>query len=399
MSRIWQTGAEYQTISELNDVSGNGAISVSSTYALGGGYRSYRFYQSDASWVQNFGYSPIPGNPTNVYYKADMYLDALTATTDTSSARTFVYPIRFYGSNYIASVGFYNSAGTIHCFVQYGTSSTLTHDVELTGVGLDEWIRVEAHFDSTPSDGAEIFQVKVNDELIVDDDDLTLSGKTVNYMFIHETNNNTGTRTADMYLDNISFNTASGTINNSWIGEEYIVPLFGTGAGDSNPNVGTVSNIFGIPPNSAFNNIAGNYVSNSSNDMFINITDPTTYMGVNDRINAVMVHNMIKNNLANTYNLAIKSASGGTIQYSATESSHTSNVARINPDGITENGMIFISERDPTTDSRWKVTGTNSLTNAQIGQIRGGSTSSLFATAAYSPYSAPTSSGMLIMFW
>lgn len=255
MSRIWQTGAEYRTISELNDISGNGAIVVSTTQAVGGGSRSYRFYQSDASWSQEWGYSTIPTNPTNVYYKADMYLDALTATTNTSSAYTFVYPIRFYGSNYIASVGFYNSAGTLHCFVQYGTSSTLVHDVELTGVGLDEWVRVEAHFDSTPADGSEIFQVKVNGELIVDDDDLTLSGKNATYMFIHQTNSNSGTRTADMYLDNISFNNASGTINNSWIGEEYIIPLWGDASGDNNPNVGSPSNVFAIPPNSAFNNI------------------------------------------------------------------------------------------------------------------------------------------------
>lgn len=415
--RIFQTGAEMQVVDELNDISAGGFINPSTTHSLESA-ASYRMQYNESGFVQNFGYVPISGSQTNVYYKADVYVDALTPTTNTSTARTFFYPIRFYSSNYVASVGLYNSAGTLHCFVQYGTSSTLTHDVTLTGVGLDEWLRVEAHFDSTPADGSEIFEVKINGETIISDTNLTLSGKTMAYAFYHITNNTSGTTTADVYMDNISINNASGDVNNSWVGEEYIVCALPSAAGDSNPTSGTYASINEMPATKTATN-STNYIAidNTSDHAWFKVATPDIN-NVEHEINAVSVPAFVREDSAGTswYNVGIKSMSSGReyyanglyypdLSYMMIGGFDAGNqIVRYSPSGTTAGVVIPISNTDPTTNAKWKVTGTNSLANAQIGARKTDSGPNIWITwmgamVAYSPKPPTTARGMLIMFW
>lgn len=187
--------------------------------------------------------------------------------------------------------------------------------------------------------------------------------------------------------------------------------------GDDLPSGGSVAGIGEIPVTTTTSSSSYTNQINvrSSGAGYVTLTDPVTGVGTyspgnggtmpsDATVKAVSVPVYIREASAGTssYYTAIKSASGGTKKTTAASDAGDATV-RVSPNSTTAFGRLLISETDPTTGGRWKVTGTNSLTNAQIGVEVTSSAEvyipAMLAMVAFSPYEAPTSHGMLIMFW
>lgn len=392
MSRIYQNGAEWQTINEIDAVTGT---IISTTQTTGNGsLASYLMSGSLATGAQ-YGFLALISNDTKVFFKADVYIDTLPATGDTLSIRPF--DIRNPANNaLLARTYIYNDSGTLKTYTQYNNNATVSATASL-GVGQDEWFRLEIGMNITPTNGSRTYEVRVNGNTITRDTNLsfttTLLSGTSTYMI-----NSTGSsQTVAVYWDNLALNNGSGTYNNTWVGEEYIVGLVPAGAGDSNATTGTYANI---------NEIPGTFTDTSSSDRieiddstieaWFTISSPTTYIETYDRINAIQPRVAAR---CETINQSVglttktKSMSGGTAD---TKTQNIQSTTVNDYDGV-------VSEVDPTTGTRWKTTGTNSLTSGQMGVMNPSNSNDLWVTSmilnvAYTPGSVGNH-GMLIMFW
>ena len=163
---------------------------------------------------------------------------------------------------------------------------------------------------------------------------------------------------------NIIINNDSGTVNNTWPGTaEQIAIMVPVGAGDNAATAGTYASIDEVPPTTS------DYIELDSNGNIGDyvVTSPST-AGITGTITAVSVLCRIREEAAGTssYQIRIKSASGGTVTSTAAGDAGNA-TPRTNPASTTAWLRPLYSETDPTTASAWTVTGTNSLTNMQIG--------------------------------
>ncbi len=173
--------------------------------------------------------------------------------------------------------------------------------------------------------------------------------------------------TADLYFDDMAINDNSGSHQNSYPGEGSIVRLGPTGPGDSANGVSGGANsgaawsqVDEIVPNDQVD--YWELVSN--NDILdVRVEDPVTKgIGANDTISVVGMSVRRRGETASlaTYQTRIKSASGGAVVNGSY--------------GINATTWLALAFReanytDPTTGLPWTVTGTNSLSNMQIGVI------------------------------
>lgn len=204
---------------------------------------------------------------------------------------------------------------------------------------------------------------------------------------------------AVMYVDDIIVNSSSGSYNNSWVGTgEKLVLALPAGAGDFAADAGTYSCINEIPPsNTATTGSTMIELDTTTSKGDYTVTSPSTLgLGDNDLVRAVSVLARVREEASGTsnYTMRIKSASGGTVSASSSVDAGNATV-RTNPSSTTAFGVTLISETDPTTASPWTVTGTNSLTNMQIGAATTDGTPDtwvlwLGAYVGYVPVTSPT---------
>lgn len=434
MSRLWHSGAEAG-ISDIGMLSNsNGSTHITSSFHTGGG-SNYAFRLGPTTEGGLIDHSKrlsiiLPtsfvANKPTLYYKSDVYIDALA---DQGTGLVFV-PLRLYsgvaGINYPANLMIYNSGGTLRAVVQYNSGTDnydagAAHSADVPlGVGFDEWFRLEVLFDSSPDDGSEVYEVRVNGSTIISDTDLTYTRKSAETQVTMSILNNSGVndQPALVYIDNLSFNDSSGLHNNTWIGEEYIVAVMPDGAGDSNPTAGTYASINEIPATTTATSSSNRIeISNTSDYAWFTLSSPGLN-NVDHHINAVIVSTLVREDSAgnSSYNVGIKSQPSGREYYA--NGLYYPDLAYVyiggfdagdttvlfSPNGYTENGTLLISETDPTSGSAWKPTGTTSLDNAQIGMRKVTGTPNIWSTwmgamVAYSPKEAgPDTSGMLAMF-
>lgn len=397
MSRVYHTGAEWQSAStfELGSVSGALAVSTSIKY---GGAASWRVTGSIAADAVIEGELPNLGNLTNFYAKGMIHV----ADLPSSPAQEIVAYMSFVnsGGTNVLSIQFYNDAGTLHCVVYYNDFATQAVDTS-TGIAMDAWMRVEVHYDTTPANGSEILEVKVDGTTIVSLTNLNYTLKTIALYNWGVFNGSAGSiSTEDVYFDDFAVNSSAGSLNNSWVGDEKIVAAVPSAAGDNAATAGTFASVNEIPATDTATSSANRIELDSNGNIAdYNVTDTATLgIGSADTIKAISMLMRLREEAAGTssYQMRIKSAASGTVA-SSTAADAGNATARSNPNGTTAFGRLFISETDPTTGVAWTPTGTNSIENMQIGlaNVDADSTPDLWATAmaamiAYTPATGVT---------
>lgn len=404
MARIQQTGAEWQSTAvgvELGSVSGSLSIDTS---VMHGGNASYKVSGSIPNDDVQEGELPPLGSQTNVYIRTYVYVEELPNNVD---AVVYLSGATSGGVS-IFSVQLYNDSGTLTGIAYYNdfasSSSAFT-----TNLAFDEWLCLEIHFDSTPANGSEVLEVRVNGDTVVNLNSLNFASKALGLYNFGIFNGTGGAiNTEVVYFDDIAVNDTSGSTNNSWCGEGKIVAAVPSAAGDNDPTAGTFASVNEIPATDTATSSANRIeLDNNGTIADFNITDTAT-LGINsyDTINAILVLVRLREEAAATtsYQLRIKSASGGSVT-STTAADAGNATVRTNPNGTTAFGRLLISETDPTTGIAWTPTGTNSLDNAQIG-ISSGTANDIWATAMAAmvdytegtPPAVGDESQMLVMF-
>lgn len=384
MSRLWHTGAEWQAAStqELGSVSGALAIDTSikasgaASYKVSGNITADNVIEGEfPSFTQIGG-----GSQQHIFFRGKVYIDALT---DDELVRAYLSFITPTGPNQF-SIQFYNSGGTLHLEVSYNDFATTPLDTT-TGVAFDTWMLIEAEWDSGPANGSEVLRIKLDGSTILELTNLNYTIKNT-LLFNFGVYNGTASTISDeiVYFDDLAINNASGSVNNSWIGEGSIVIAVPTGAGDNAATAGTASSINEVPVTDTATSSANRIELDTTTSIGdYAITDSSTLgIGSSDTINAISVVARVREEAAGTsnYTLRIKSAASGTVQ--ATSSVDAGNAtARTNPSSTTAFGRPLISETDPDTAAAWTPTGTNSLDNAQIGAATTDGTPDIWVTA------------------
>lgn len=175
-----------------------------------------------------------------------------------------------------------------------------------------------------------------------------------------------GTISVGMYIDDLAINDTSSTVQNSWPGLGKLVRVNPISAGDNAADVGTFADVDETTPNSLTDYIT---LANNGSVASYQLTNPAT-VGIPSDAIIVLVSPWVwirdAVSASTGYRMQLKSASGGTIaQSAAADSGNTT--WRLNPLASVTLLNQYSSYVDPTTGLPWTVTGTNSLSNMQLG--------------------------------
>lgn len=268
---------------------------------------------------------------------------------------------------------FYDAAvGTMSVSLQVGNDRKLElwYNDTATQVGSDSsalstdtWYRIEVKMDRSGGAGAGILEAKIDGVTFASTTTATITVGG-NKIGIGAELNGDGASTLEFFFDDVVIR------DDAYPGGEKVVIAIPTGSGDNNPTTGDYSMIGEIPPSNTATS-GSTMIELDSNGVIADfaMTDSLT-MGIDtvDTISAVSVLARIREEAAGTssYQLRLKSASGGTVSSTAAADAGNATV-RTNPNGTTAFGRPLISETDPTTGSAWTPTGTNSIDNMQVG--------------------------------
>jgi len=177
--------------------------------------------------------------------------------------------------------------------------------------------------------------------------------------------------TYEVHIDDVAINDNSQTGGQDDLpGPGKLVLALPNAAGDNNPTTGDYSMINEIPPSDTAtsgvtmieldnNSAIGDFGMTSSSDLGIDSTDFIKLVDVRARIRE-------ESSGTSNYTLRIKSASGGTVSTSQSVDGGSSTV-NTNPSGSTYCSSTLVSYYDPSTNTFWTPTGTNSIDNMQCG--------------------------------
>jgi hypothetical protein len=352
MARLWSCGFELQSTTSLMEWdtttgspsintstkrSGEAALRCNTTSTTA--YISHRFRSNDLE---------------DVYIRFYLYIATSPSVTTTISD----YGDGSFQASKIRLRADRKLEVTYNNLTVSGTGTTVLN----TG----QWYRIEYYYDET--NNKVTLKIDGNTELNAVSNNDVGGGGFVRFGVIDSA-------TADLYFDDIAINDTSGSFQNSWAGAGSIVHLNPSAAGDNAawPRAGTDSGANWSQANSVPPNDATAYLNRSSGQPIDDhkVQDPTNRgIGSSDTITlvAVGVRGGSTSNTANTgrnLNLRLKSASGGTLA-TATSIDFSINGWTTHSDP-TPRVYKLTRYTDPTTGSAWTVTGTNSLTNMQIG--------------------------------
>lgn len=363
MTRVFHTGFEWQSVTDGMEHRSNFDTPAIDTTIKHSGEASLRCSGSLGAGLYR-GFDHLIASQTVVYARWYFYIDSLEQVANVAVTMDL-----FLGTTNALTLQIYNDGGgvyTCYPFVNnYGTAlATFT-------VGIDAWHYIEVYYDTTAADGSEKVTIKYDGSDQVTRTDLTLTSKTITVIQAGMYNGSASAITGtDVYFDDIAINNGTGTLNNSWCGEGKIVASLLTGAGDNAATTGIYSYINEIPPTNTATS-GSTMIELDSNGVIAdyNTTDSST-LGIDsyDTIVAVSVLARVREEAAGTssYQLRIKSASGGTVT-STTAADAGNATPRTNPASTTAWLRPLYSETDPTTGVAWTPTGTNSIDNMQIG--------------------------------
>ncbi len=403
MARLWHGGAEWQNLGlELQE---DYQSSIQTTIKRSGGAaweHSGNIANDDVAYVM----FPALGNQTTLFNSRWVYIDSLP---DSSS---FVYyaDIMTSADASVIALNIWKDTGKLYMiayFNNYASSSSVVNLTDTYGITEDMWFQLEMEYDSTPANGSEIFECKINGSTAISVTNLNYTNKNVAHVDSGIYNgtgssNNQGV----VYVDDVVIQNSSGSVNNSWVSaDEKILVAPPSGAGSSAAQAGTYTSINEIPATTTATSSANRIeLDNNGSAAYYTIDAATAGVGSSDTISAVMLLGAVREETSGTtsYQMALKSSSGGT-PTTTTAADAGNTTVRTNPNGTTAFGRLLISETDPTTASAWTPTGTNSLANAQIGALSG-SANDIWFTAiglmvgvipASSPPAPPADNGIM----
>jgi hypothetical protein len=240
-----------------------------------------------------------------------------------------------------------------------------------TVLNTGQWYRIEVNYDALDQvlvyiDGVQEFNSGTHDGDSVDDlylgicndDGIACSGDNI--------------AQGEWYFDDIAINNTSGTAQTGLPGAGNIVYMQPDSAGDANGcSAGDVTSIDEITPDDATTICVLD--ADSGGDILDVNTESSSNAGIDSYDTITLVQTGIRSAgataLSHTWNLRLKSASGGTTSDGSTRAI-ASSAYRTNG-GVATAGQpsdyTLTSYTDPTTTTAWTPTGTNSLDNMQIG--------------------------------
>lgn len=249
--------------------------------------------------------------------------------------------------------------------------------------------RVELHFKNNGAANTQVIELVVNGTTVATlTGAVLLSNPSVAYFGSNVIAADAAT-TGDWYIADIAINDSTGTVQNSYPGDEQFGLLYPIGAGDNTlwTAVGALginwANVSEQPPDDITT-----YVQRTTTTIKVDdyvVTSPAAAgIGAGDTINCVTVS--VRGGATNaTANIGrqiftrIKSQASGTVHKSAGAGVEatvggTTGVIQLNVNAqwVTETTVMpafqqLVAHKDPTTGLAWTRDGTNSLANMQIG--------------------------------
>lgn len=374
MSRVWHTGIEAQLIPAEFGFNQGWAVDTTTKH---GGAASARANASIAADDVAELESPPLGSLTDFFWR--VYFNPVSMPNN-SLVSLYCGSLSAAGTNVINVDMTYNGTNLV-CTVYYNDFGTVAGTFN---VPMNQFFYLEFHYDSTPADGSEILEVKLDGVTQITLTNLTYAQKNINLVNFGVYNGTASPLTThEVYCDDIAVNSSAGSVNNSWCGDEKIVASVPAAAGDNAATAGLFSSVNEIPWTDTATSSA-NRIELDSNGVIADyeMTDIAT-LGIDtyDTISAILVLGRIREEAAgaSSYQLRIKAVSGGTVTSTAAADAGNA-TARTNPAGTTAYGRLLVSETNPTTGVAWTPSDWNA---AQIGlaNVDADSTPDLWCTA------------------
>lgn len=358
MARLWSCGFELNSAVSGVEFTANSTNSIVTTPVRSGTY-AYRC-NTNTSSRYDFQAASAQGP---FYFRTYFRVDTLPSTTVgitriASATSAMVCDLRMTTTGTIQVV---DTVGTI------GTSAALS-----TGT----WYRLELMIDLTGAGATDIVTFRIDGVTSVTSSTRTISVNMGQWFF----GNTTGAASGILcYYDDMAINDNTGSVQNSWPGEGKIIHLRPNAAGDNNTwpkstlSAGDANNyqdMDEVTPDDASTRLRRTTTTVKVDDY--NVDDPSS---LNSYDNITLVHVGIRGgSLSGTAStdrdvlLRIKSASAGTMTKSANSTNRLNTAGTyVTNTSVANKNYQLTAYTDPTTGSAWTVTGTNSLTNMQIG--------------------------------
>jgi hypothetical protein len=228
---------------------------------------------------------------------------------------------------------------------------------------VDTWYRIEVSYNDTTN----VTTLWVDGTQIATGGSSTVDGGDRFYL------GSMTSTTCDIFFDDVAVNdaTAGGT-QTGLPGAGGVVVLKPAGAGSSAATAGDYADINEVPPSDTGSSPGVGIIELDANPTtgFYTVDDPVTAgIASGSTINSILLLARMREETAGTSNWfgLIKSASGGTEETTASDDAGDATTVRTNPAATTAFSRNLYSYIDATTAAAWTVTGTNSLTNMQIG--------------------------------
>lgn len=368
-ARLWSSGCELQgdtggNATNLLEFSRNGTnagstvININTKRSGNSSCEAVRATNGWGTFIHDFSISAVT---TDVYIRFYVYFTTMPGGNDVDIMDLYDdNALDYEGALLIDTDGTLEWRNDSEANVGNGTA------VITTGT----WYRIEVNYDAGDAvevkvDGVVDMTVGVHNGDGVTEVNLGLCAKIDSPFFC----GGDGFDTGDVLFDDIAVNDTSGTMQTGYPGAGSIVHMQPDSAGDANGcSSGTFADVDEVTPDNS-TTICVLDADSGGDVLDVNVESPSA-AGIDsfDAVTLVQVgiREAATGATSESWNLRIKSASGGTVT-SGTATTHNDTTYRTNGDTDTAQIYTLTAYTDPTTELAWKPTGTNSLDNMQIG--------------------------------
>ena len=360
--RLWSSGCEFQ-----GDT--GGAISDGLEWELPAA-NSLEIYQTiKRSGLSSCRASSTVSTNTNIQYSfssatvsTDMYFRFYLYINTAPSEDVNIFQVWDIGVDGAEGELFLEADRQLH----WGDDELATDGQGTTVLNTGQWYRIEINYDAAD-------QVLVYIDGVQELDSGTHTGDPIDSILWGFCGGAGGFcggdgATVDYMMDDWAINNTSGTSQTGLPGAGSIVHMQPDGGGDNNGcSAGTFADVDEITPDD--NTTFCNLDADTGGDLLDVNTESSSNAGIGSNDTVTLVQVGIREAgvtaAAHTWEMRVKSASGGSATSGTTISSSLSTYST-NDDAVPRNYSVT-AYVDPTTAVAWTPTGTNSLDNMQIG--------------------------------
>lgn len=394
MARLWQCGFEQNTTATDVEVSAvSGAPTISSTTKQSGSYALRISSLTSATRMGvRYQFQAAVGNGP-FFMRAALYVVTVPSAEN-----------RIFGANLSATF-----TGTYEIYVTLATNGAGAAQLQLydsvgaigsasSALTLNTWYYVELKFDRNHAAGSQIVEGKLNGSVFATSSTRNI-GAGIDNMVVGGNLAAEAQTTGEWFFDDLCVNNTTAGGQTGYPGDGRIVHLKPAAAGefnqftvavggDNTPGATNYTRVQEVTPDDV-TTYNGDFTATDTDDYLI---DAPSALGGSDVINVVAVGVRYRALVAATeaaFKVRLKSATGATPTSSA-EITPNSVTWKTNANAAPLNYPI-VTYADPTTTVAWTKTGTNSLTNAQVGMnisttnINAADISTLWVSVDYTP--------------